>query len=140
MHGHRQVLLDETKEGRFFSFNVWLNYPHPDQFEGDLFRTRLKWWEHHVSRGHVVIRERPPGKISFNRKAEMRVIVSWPVVGEFRWEPGPDPWRLSYDAKKLARAKERRAKRLAQLRGDEAPAARGIDPRLLDEILAETKR
>lgn len=151
MHGHRQVLLDHTKEGRFFFHNVWLNYPHPDQFERDLFRTRLKWWEHHDRRGHVVIRERPHGKIHFDRDAEMSVLVTWPVVARFPWTSGNDPWKPAYEAKKLKRARERAAARLALIQGDQPtpePAAAApaeprpmrIPPGILDMVLGELKR
>lgn len=151
MHGHRQVLLDHTKEARFYRHNVWLNYPHPDQFERDLFRTRLKWWEHQDARGSVIIRERPRGKIQFDKSAEMSILVRWPIVARFKWSNKHDPWKAAYDAKKKLRGDERMRQRLEALgvspapipgetKGPPSPAPMGPPSWLLDEILAEAKK
>lgn len=146
MHGHRQVLLDHTKEARFYRHNVWLNYPHPDQFEKDLFRTRLKWWEHQDRRGHVVIRERPRGQIMFDAGADISVLVKWPIVASFPWSNEDDPWEVAYDAKKQKRADERMRKRLEALGViPEEPTAKPVGipsppAWLLDEILKEAKK
>lgn len=149
MHGHRQVLLDHTKEARFYSHNVWLNYPHVDQFERDLFRTRLKWWEHQDRRGHVVIRERPRGQVMFDRDADVSVLVKWPIVAVFNWKNDNDPWKAAYEAKKQRRADERMKKRLEamgvldQLPTTQAvpkPAVQGPPAWLLDELQREIKK
>lgn len=153
MHGHRQVLLDHTKEARFDFHNVWLNYPHVDQFERDLFRTRLKWWEHQDRRGHVVIRERPPGQIMFDRDADVSVLVKWPVVAVLPWSNENDPWKAAYEAKKQRRKDQRTKERLAKLGvnpdDSDTPAQPVEKPRpmipgppawLLDEVQREIKR
>jgi len=150
MHGHRQMLLDTTKEIRFLRHNVNICFPHPDQFESDLFRTRLKWWAHQDRRGHVVIRERPPGIITFDKDATMKVLVKWPKVASFSWNAVNDPWKDAYAAKKRRRHEERMAERLRALGVEpDAPvpvaaakpaAPKRIPEAFFDQVLSELKK
>lgn len=99
----RRDFLKFLKERRALRLKASLGYPHIDQVDRDVLRSRVRYRAHQPMRGLLEVRQRTVVRETTDRRGDPGKVVAWPVRGRF---PVPDISGFKivrdYDSKKAA--------------------------------------
>lgn len=133
----RLSVLDEFKENRGLGLHHFVVFNKFTKLDKDLSTDRVADWSYIRTRGVVEVRQ-PHSELIFDQYGQPLEPTTYPLVGKWGFtDTLPPGWKVEYRAMKLARMRDRRS------RNRDEPVhekPRGIDPRILDMVLAESKK
>lgn len=135
MRGHRMEYLDHIKEVRALRIHAGVVFNRFTNLDRDLITDRINdWVQIDIPRALFTLRH-PKSRVIFDRMGEPHDRTVYPIGGRFPFTADLDPeLKAAYDAKKLARMRDRAARR----RNDEPKATPAPEMPVIDSLAWES--